>query len=1322
MVNENTNELPIDIKPSQIEQAITENITLSGASRLLEASALHKLLEDGSPNLPPFLMSSEIDGLNETNPKDSVTRSFEYLSLAIRRLASSDEGHQATDKIDLPEWMTVFPTTRKVSPKAILIGLKKALQSKETLGKEKPLSINLKLVGIQITEDLDLSKIDIPISLRFIGCWIEGALILDRAKVITLDLSGSVISNGISASYLETTGALRLRRTVSLGPVDFSCAKVGATFDATDCLIVPFNIPPPKSAYIGGRGMLNMNQMTVYKDARLIRARVYGGVNLRSARFSNNLFLRNAVLRSPTAVILQQSMSIIRDNFFYGREDNGSTTRRRLVPLHIRAVAQFEMTLGNMLWPDDNDLKFIEMLSSKLINLKNEGDNKSSKSLLFQLLTESVHMPDSAVLAEGLYVKNSLKANGARFSGRVRMKFIKVGKSVSFAGCRFYSDRAVVQGLQFILKEFPKVADVYGTTEKDHPEAVAQTCSQLKRIDAFYTALTSHIRTPVLSHRQEYVLNLRDAEIGGNLDLGKDGRITEPTRSKSSESDIVAELIEKISDKLCDTKEDPYKFIGLFFPRSGDPYKILDVSKNKVSSNKKTVVPLYEVEKKHPPKSDEALRSKYASKVEILNSFSNANEFDIWFWQRQISRISRQADPEFYAFRDNEIESDFYKDKNIYPNGSGLNNPLILNDTKYQPDGKMKEPNGLKERIAFNSRKKVVSKLNSSYGALRSVILVGKISAKGANIKGDLLMNGIIANALDCDILSPVIGSNNTAYHMPDDKPILSIQNAIIGGNCDLRNSVGLHSINAQQVQIGGGLKCASKPKFDPKKDRLAPIRQRSIFIPETYENEAEKIMGEYKFSRAKIGGTAIFVFDCARGPSIDLKEASIGSELLFLPAKGGVELNRKELKELDDLAKSKRKNKSLDKAEGYSQFPPAEINLKGAGCSVLSFPPSAWPLQDGLVIDGFTYNRANDTGPLTAPRRSWIEVKRDAKMNKFRVWPIRIGIFLGILASWFLPLISLKWSEYISQNIGITNFRLLLLLFVGFLFFWLTSRFTRPVRKNGTPLGLIFLKLQRRRFNVRRKYKESQPFEPYTKAASVLRASGRQRSANEVELARLRARREAMSTRFMWPLKLVLWLTEKTTQYGFAVSRALAIFTLSILLGSAGAHFAATKGYVVAVDKNRLELAGDHSFPLKFHDVAAFPSGNNLNSYPEFKSLLYSMDVIIPFFDMGQETHWAIVAPAHARKKCQTKLPFSFKKYLSNTIKELRRKSTLTDLDGKAKIDGAKNKLKAYCVPLSVAPIIPYLFKIFGWLFGSLIVVSIAARIETIIARNEET
>jgi hypothetical protein len=264
-------------------------------------------------------------------------------------------------------------------------------------------------------------------------------------------------------------------------------------------------------------------------------------------------------------------------------------------------------------------------------------------------------------------------------------------------------------------------------------------------------------------------------------------------------------------------------------------------------------------------------------------------------------------------------------------------------------------------------------------------------------------------------------------------------------------------------------------------------------------------------------------------------------------------------------------------------------------------------------------------------------------------------------------------------------------------------GRITEPKPHLNEPRALFWLALQRRRVSVIRVRSTQRPLEPYIQAANVLRASGRINAANRVELARMRLRRNFLSWRSHFVPRIVLLVTDKLTKYSFNTVRAAFWTVVLIAVGGMAFHQADRCNLVWPIDaplaaqtakvtdknvwwQKRTPNVSSENVPRPL--AAHMPS-----PYPNFVSVLYAMDVVIPILDFGQQSRWDVFSsPARdtleARRSGKSHPPHAcFAPELTGQFLE-----SLT-----------------------------WILQILGWVLTTAIAIALITRIETIIARNEE-
>lgn len=471
--------------------------------------------------------------IRETRSDPSYFQMFETLSLAVRRAyfdssaSPSKKDMDAYSAKDIREGVVEF--IKQLTPK----------QSKPPPA--------LKIIGCYIDGDLDLSNLEFPASIRLMGCVIEGALILDRTQLVTLDLSGSIVTGGISGMYMKATGAFRARRTVFRGPVDLGGAEIGGTVDMTDSILSPENSPSVRASYVTDRGILNLAQTRLDKDLRLERARVYGGINLRGSSVGGIFYLNDAVLRSPMA-----HLELIVRKFL----------PKPKIPVSAELSFTASEKIAEFLHPEDlkDDPKkpVHGDFSDRKVRQKWEllGGEASSGSALKDdvilqknLLSYASALSGAALRAEQMTVAGPVYARGLRTSGMLRLKRLKSGGVFSLNGSCLRSPGSVAQSLLKLKEHIEPDADNHrdcpsGSEKPKRKKRCCaaqklsnEDCETIKLISEIFDGLEKRLTIKADENEGDYVLDLEHSNLQGALDLSWDKRewrirktLTEPLK------------------------------------------------------------------------------------------------------------------------------------------------------------------------------------------------------------------------------------------------------------------------------------------------------------------------------------------------------------------------------------------------------------------------------------------------------------------------------------------------------------------------------------------------------------------------------------------------------------------------------------------------------------------------------------------------------------------------------------------------------------------------------------------------------------------------
>lgn len=555
-------------------------------------------------------------------------------------------------------------------------------------------------------------------------------------------------------------------------------------------------------------------------------------------------------------------------------------------------------------------------------------------------------------------------------------------------------------------------------------------------------------------------------------------------------------------------------------------------------------------------------------------------------------------------------------------------------------------------------------------GMLRRSFVIGGLAMDRARIRGGVNLRGALLNLFDPalrhdEVSRPpdaVSGRIGRGEERPGD---LTMIGAEIGGDLDLRDTFGWVGLDGEGIQVSGAVKFAVAPRFHRARDGYAAPQER-----------AGLVRGRVRFKGARIGGDVTIVFSPDYGPSYQLARMTVAGRLAILPSAGPMERPLKAVKDVHFDADALRR--AAERAAVH------EVDLRHATATVFGHASPAWPKPEGLVVEGFQYERALDYGPLAPQRRSEHAAVGDVRGN------LETAVLLAELA--VLPFaLAICLGTTLRDIFGTLNLLLLFGLLVSAGLYIALGRFTAPAFALAKPNGIYWLELQRTRSNVYRVRQRVWPLEPYITAARVLRNSGQVQSANWVELERLRRRRKVLSYRHHLPARTFLRLADFVANYGFAPARAIGLLLLVIFLGAAMFRQADLCGYMKPANEEILAQAFKagppsaawYSWRDRSGPVRSAPGAGAPTPYPPFESLPYSADVVVPFLDLGQQRLWA-PAPGAIPDAAQP---------------------------------------QACVMPWGAARFawLGWLLQIAGWLLTTAAAVSLVTRAEALIARNEE-
>ena len=515
---------------------------------------------------------------------------------------------------------------------------------------------------------------------------------------------------------------------------------------------------------------------------------------------------------------------------------------------------------------------------------------------------------------------------------------------------------------------------------------------------------------------------------------------------------------------------------------------------------------------------------------------------------------------------------------------------------------------------------------------------------------------------------------------------VISMRQARVGRDIDLRATRNVHGVDMENVEIGGDLCFADKSN-----GRTRETSKQAGFI--TCEHRAEAVRGTINLRAARVAGDAFLVFDARVGPVIKAGMAKVGGRLDIYPQIDGrtyqlpLEDRRPPTEDgktlsgfwLDSCSHRGRHKSGAVHDDGTHQAPGQFcehcglmlskvedhlawfIDLRHARASVFAHPPAAWPDPGALSLDGFVYQQTSDLGPL-APKPQLVEhqqvhYERGRLAFAWRHNPAlrRRNTVLAVAA---LGVITLTlglvgwWLTRIGAPVfGVTAVpvpTLTISLAVSLFLLWrvlgsITPGSGRRSRtglfdagnRDSTPRAIEYLARQRVS-ESRFKWRPStyHVLDSYSRAAKALREAGRYISANLVEQTRLRRRTEMLSWRHHGMAKLILRFVDLFAGYGFALSRAVMLTGVIVCAVAGLSHWAAANDYLVVKPTADVPLAEGRPPPVPVVDFGKCDSSRTAASIDQdCPDLIYAADLLLPFIDLGEEKRWATQIPEDAEK-----------------------------------------------------------------------------------------
>lgn len=454
----------------------------------------------------------------------------------------------------------------------------------------------------------------------------------------------------------------------------------------------------------------------------------------------------------------------------------------------------------------------------------------------------------------------------------------------------------------------------------------------------------------------------------------------------------------------------------------------------------------------------------------------------------------------------------------------------------------------------------------------------------------------------------------------------LDLDQATIGDDIDLRDTRCLWGLRLQNAKVTGSLILHDHLRQEDDPARPAP---------------AYGVRGRLNLRGVEIEGGAHLVFSARTGPEIDATHARINGHLELMSALDPIPLiGPAEQAELEGLRLRAEIQRNLPARQGevpaqpgsgvdHSNKDPWAIIFTSASATKFTHTRVAWPDPGGLHLEGFRYQATGDNGPL-------LQRERPRAVDRSALWRIgalvaaRIVLFGGVslFAMGVLLVPPLQSSAAIAEFfLSISDLVLLWLLLVVAMVLWIAGRTIEPrketyllrgkekkvILRGLDVLAVEYLNLQKDLPNrYRLRPSTYVPLEPYEVAATAMREGGRYISANLVEIARLRRRRDMLSIRLHGPMKLMMMAVDVTSNFGLNVSRLLNIVLLSVVVASGVGFGLARQGHLVSATEATSEA---YFCPL---------SGSPELDLSECPRVAYGLDLLTPMVDFGEAKRWS--------------------------------------------------------------------------------------------------
>jgi len=1083
----------IEVSEATLGEALRKGLCVDGSSHVLSDRTIPATSSrlGTPPILAPFeqaAFQAEAPKKPATPPPDRLTlEQFERLSLAARAVMAQTPCAGISLRADSGQALApLFPV---LNTEVLLKAIALAVEEIEGGGQDvipqvrAGLRNGVQIIGCRITGravkrgklvgdelPLRLANLRIPFSLRFIGCVIDSPIIANHCEMQTLDLSGSAVA-GLDGASLHTRGNVRLRRSTVLSPANFGGAHVEGVFDASDCVMQPRLEQPRGEAFAAERGMLNLGQGRFENDVYLNRARIWGGLTLRGAVMERSLFLNEAVIRSPVAVLERLGCEHIEP---YVKGDSVKVMQAEVLAelkSLIGANKQLTQVLHTGLQGVGSNARGLSPLqAAETIGVA--GWPETFPHPLRQLLAESMRARTSAIRGDGLIVRGNIFARRIAAMGRVRLNYADVSDGLHLEGARLRSVAAVgrvLDALYWISEQ--KVEDLAPSPASDDDDAgdpaEERRAKARRRLAAEREARRRFpgIKKTLAEYHQVRV-DTREAARG---------------REHQKDDDFALDLREAVfggsvivSSHIKDAKNGGPKKVGAPTAAPGDPdapaARAADTAGSSAGEATSAGPPI-------PPTPADGVGASAAAALD--NDAPAARAGDAAGSKADGTRFVRPP-----------------------PSPTRVDGVIAADHCEIHGDLQM-----VQMRVSFPPKKSYDDTARENLSPDEQLAMAADWEARKDH-----------ENLQDVDL--------NWGGRDPTS---IRLFQAKVAGDVDLRETVDVCGIDLENAKVGGSLLFADKigEEKPPAEDPAAPTETsptppppaaaagdpqakalnsgasaKAAGPPEddpyvrlvTVARRARNVSHSITLRNAEIEGDAILVFSPKRGPKIKAEFAKVSGRLDIYPqidAIGGAakgdprpsdkaraiaeatfpmdyqdyrrsnseargtrgdlqlqeKLRRQGKRQAPADPKPRRRpkwpeswrKKTQDGAPRKERGAPGTgefIDLRNARAAVFCHPPPAWPDQDKLSIEGFAYERSHPKGPLApypnpglsrpVPRERRARRRREVagfwrdeallwmgrafELQPFLAWSLSLILVVAVGATLFSPAVRTWW------------------------------------------------------------------------------------------------------------------------------------------------------------------------------------------------------------------------------------------------------------------------------------------------------------------------